>query len=472
MNFPLAVSGQNGGTGGGFAVTAKLRSAFQRARSWLALTVTSVLTVMRHTPSNGGGGWSYLNRTELNYAGSVRADANSIVAACVDWAQRNFSEAPLILEEWSAGREDWDQHQRDPFLDLLERPNPYYDGDTMFRATIADLMVGDGGGGNAYWVKLRSGSGRPVELWWVPAHLMQPCDDPDNPTVFISHYEYTADGTTYRVRVDDVVHFRQGLDPNNPRKGMAPMKSLWREIFTDDEAANMTAVLLKNLGVPGVVIVPEHGQITKEAAEELKTAYLQKFSGDRRGEPLVMANKASIVQFGFSPEQMQMRSLRGIPEERITARLGINSAVLGLGAGLATTKVGATLKEYREDAIESFMVPLWKQLARTITHDLLGDFRDTDWRAAFNLAKVRALQDDENARVAALGQQLEAGGITVAEYRRALGMIVLPEHEVYLRRNTMVAVPAGLSPEDQAAVTTEATEAAAAVAAAERAVRR
>ena len=31
-------------------------------------------------------------------------------------------------------------------------------------------------------------------------------------------------------------------------------------------------------------------------------------------------------------------------------------------------------------------------------------------------------------------------------------MIVLPEHEVYLRKSGVIAVPAGLSPEEQAAV--------------------
>jgi HK97 family phage portal protein len=409
-----------------------------------------MLRVLRH-PRAGGWGLGLLNRTSVNYAGLVQADANSIVQACIRWAQRNFSEAPPILEQWNADRQDWDQHYRHELLGLLRRPNPYYSGTTLFKAVIADLMVGDGGGGNAYILKLRSASGRTVQLWWAPAHLMEPKSDDDG--VFITHYEYRPGGGagSIALRVQDVIHFRDGMDPANPRKGMAPMKSLFREIFTDDEAANMTASLLGNLGVPGLIIVPSEGRIPRDVATYIQEQYQDRYTGDKRGTPLVLEGAARVEQFGFSPEQMQLRSLRGIPEERITALIGINAAVLGLGAGLSTTKVGATLREYREEATESFMVPLWHELGEELTRSLLPDFEDgDDWRLVFDLSKVRVLQEDVERRAESLGKRLEAGGITVAEYRRALGMVVKPEHEVYLRRAAVVPVPAGLSPDEQA----------------------
>jgi hypothetical protein len=69
----------------------------------------------------------------------------------------------------------------------------------------------------------------------------------------------------------------------------------------------------------------------------------------------------------------------------------------------------------------------------------------------FDLTKIRVLQEDENKSAERLGAMLGSGGITVAEYRRALGYIVLPEHEVYLRAGSVKPVPAGLSPEEQVA---------------------
>jgi phage portal protein BeeE len=98
-------------------------------------------------------------------------------------------------------------------------------------------------------------AGRVIALWWIPSDARAALAA-DDPTVFIGWYEYTVDGVVYEDRPEDVVHFRHGIDPNNPRKGLSPLASLFREIFTDDEAANFTASLLRNLGVPGVVISP------------------------------------------------------------------------------------------------------------------------------------------------------------------------------------------------------------------------
>jgi HK97 family phage portal protein len=393
--------------------------------------------------------WGVLNRTSLNYAGLVRSDSSSIVMACVRWVQRTFTEAPPILEQWMTEREDWQQHQRDPILDLLERPNAFYTGATLWKATIADLMLG----GTAYWIKVRSRTGRVVELWWAPASTMEPMPDPDDDTVFIDHYEYLVGmGGHQRLRVEDVIQFRDGIDPYNPRKGVSPMRSLMREVFTDDEAANMTASLLSNMGVPGVVISPEQGTIGQAAAENVRARFDEKVTGDNKGKTIVMEGATKIETFGFSPEQMQLRALRGIPEERITAVLGVNAAVVGLGAGLSTTKVGATLREYREEAFESTIIPMYRELASELTHQLLPDFRGEGWRMQFDLTKIRVLQEDENKSAERLGAMLGSGGITVAEYRRALGYIALPEHEVYLRAGTVKPVPAGQSPDEQAAL--------------------
>lgn len=423
-----------------------IQRAFSGPLRWLAQAGVNALTAMRH--ARVGMGWFLLNRTQIRYENEVEASANSIVVACIRWVQRVFSEAPPILQQWAEEREDWNTIPRDRMLSLLERPNIYYNGTTLWKATVADLMLT----GNAYWIKVRNSMGQVIQLWWAPQSLMEPKDDPSDSSVFISHYVYKPNGDPIPVRDADVVHFRDGIDPANPRKGLSAMRSLFREIFTDDEAANMTASLLRNMGVPGVIIAPDgSGTISEPAAKKVKESFMAKFTGDKKGEPMVMEGATKIQQFGFSPEQMQLRSLRGIPEERITAVLGVNAAVVGLGAGLATTKVGATLREYREEAFESTIIPMYRELASELTHQLLADFKSGDaWRMAFDLTKVRVLQDDEDKRAERLNKMLEAGGITVAEYRRKLGFVPLPEHEIYLRRRGVDPVPTGLTPEQQA----------------------
>ncbi len=396
-----------------------------------------------------------LNRTAINYAKLVKLDRNNIVTACVSYKTRVFTDASLMLEEWLPDREEWAPRHRDRVLDLLERPNRFYSWSALAKATLFDLDVGNGGGGDAYWFKVRNSFDTPIELWWLPAHLVEPKGDDRDPTVFISHYEYTVNGEKKPLRPQDVIHFRYGIDPDNPRRGLGPLKTLFREVFSDDEAANMTASLLRNVGVPGVIISPENdATINPQQADEIKEKYKEKFGGDRTGEPMVLGGAAKVHQFGFSPEQMQLRALRGIPEERIAANLGVSAAVVGLGTGLAQTKVGATLREYREHDVETTIVPLWREIASELTHQLLPDFKpgprkpdgtavDPNWRFTFDLSRVRVLQEDELKRTERIERLTTSGLIRISEGRRALGFPVLPEHEIYLRPNNLITVPPG-----------------------------
>ena len=68
--------------------------------------------------------------------------------------------------------------------------------------------------------------------------------------------------------------------------------------------------------------------------EDMKAKIQASFTGDRRGEPLVLGRGVQVQQFGFSPGEMDLKELRRLPEERISGGLGIPAIVAGLGAGL------------------------------------------------------------------------------------------------------------------------------------------
>ena len=211
-------------------------------------------------------GWSaqyvgrMLNRTRYDYKTEVGdAATNSIVVAVVGWIARNFPEAPVRIAREPSNENDpityIQPRATGPgfMLKLLERPNEYYSGVLQWMATITDVKCT----GNAYWLKVRNpNTGRVQALWWLPSWMTEPAWNEADSTQFIGWYEYAVDGMTWIYRPEDVVHFRQGIDPRNTRKGLSPLAALYREIFTDDEAANMTASLMRNIGVPGVVLSP------------------------------------------------------------------------------------------------------------------------------------------------------------------------------------------------------------------------
>lgn len=293
------------------------------------------------TPSEGSLFFppSGLARTNFPYGREVGLGLDSnVVMSPVNWILQNFTMGRLVLERLREGV--W-QETDSELVDLIARPNDFYSGNLLWKGTLTSYLLD----GNSYWLKVRNRLGQPVELWYLPHFRVTP-RWPSDGSVFISHYEYGPRGGE---RVDlpprDVVHFRFGLDPKNPRLGKSPVRPLLREVFTDEEASNFSASILRNMGVPGGVISPKDSEAASSLApgelERMKDFMKADFTGDRRGEWLALGAPTRVEQFGFDPNQLLLTNLRDISEERVCAALGVPAAVVGFGAGLQQTKVGA-----------------------------------------------------------------------------------------------------------------------------------
>ena len=292
--------------------------------------------------------WSslVLPRSNFNYREATMNGRNSsLLMAVVGWVARELTEAPVLLWELDTDGTHKRVIQQD-MVRLLERPNPFYFWQDMIMALGIDIYFS----GNGYLIKRRNMLGKVVQLWWVPSITMEPCwvEDPtprdkELGRDFISHYEYKPDPSLDSQKIDrnDVIHVRWSIDERNVRKGIAPLQSLLREVFTDEEAANYTASILRNMGVPGVILAPSDNETTEpmsdEDVESVKRSFMQRFGGDRRGEPMVMDTKLDVHIISFSPEQMNLRRLRQIPEERVSAVSGVHSIVVGFGSGTETS---------------------------------------------------------------------------------------------------------------------------------------
>ncbi len=386
-------------------------------------------------------GWSFQNwllpRTRIDYAREVGdGDRSSVVMAPLFWIARRFAEAKYKIVMNGDTVEDHD------ILKLLNKPNPYYSG----RALRMASSISYNSDGNVYWLKIRNKQLKVVELWYVPHWLMSP-HWPEDGSQYIDYYKYAPGFKTFEILPEDVIHIRNGIDPFNTRKGMSPLKSLFREIFTDDEAANFSATLLKNMGVPGLVVSPgiDNAKVTEDDKKDIKAYFRQNTTGDKRGDPVVMSAKTDVKQFGFSPSQLDLGKLREIPEERIAAILGVPAAVVGFGTGLQQTKVGATMREMREAAYEDCIIPMQNLYADELNTQLLPDFESKPdrFRIDFDLSDIRVLQEDENAKSERFRGLAKDCIITQGEARQALGIEAGPEHDVYLLPFSVTVTPAG-----------------------------
>lgn len=382
-----------------------------------------------------------LGSTTFDYrAAAGDGRSNAAVMACIRWAQRTLPEAPLQVVTRNRDGE-MKPNPGHILQERLERPNPYYSGLHLLGAIMADLMLT----GNAYVLKVRSRDRRVQQLWWAPAALMEPAWPDNDPTVFISHYEYTVEGNVVAIDPKDVIHLRDYMaDPLNIRKGISPLASLWREVASDNEAANWTGSLLKNGAVPGVVISPEGAATANdEDLEAIKDKWVQRFGGDERGKPMVMGSPTNVQVLSFSPEQMNLRDVRIVPEERITAVLGIPAIVVGLGAGLQRSTF-ANYAEAREAAYESFVIPMQRLIEAELQGQLVPDFGDpATLRVRFDLSGVRVLQEDQDALHERARADLASGLITLNQALQMIGQDVLtgPEGDVRYLPSTVTVTP-------------------------------
>ncbi|MCQ4575409.1 MAG: phage portal protein [Candidatus Brocadiales bacterium] len=380
--------------------------------------------------------------TRFDYAKAVGDGLGSnVIMSPVQWMMRTFPEAPVIVEKLA--KDGYEKMPGHKILELLEEPNEFYPGEVLWMGTMMSFAIA----GNAYWLKRRNNAGRVSELYYVPHWTIEP-KAPRDGRGYITHYDYNPMGVTQRVEVEDVVHFRHGINPKNIRQGLSPLDSVVREVFTDDEAANFSATILKNMGVPGVIISPEAGVIADEnAMKAVKEKYQETFGGDHRGEALVLKGPTKVQQFGFNPAQMSVGKLRNISEERVCAALGIPAAVVGFGTGLQQTKVGATMAELIRLAWKGNIIPTQRLMAATLRKQLLPDFEPEPkkFKLRFDNSEVQALQEDRNKLVERLNIAIGGGWATRSEGRRAMGWPVEKGDEVYFEPAGAFVTPAGQS---------------------------
>lgn len=401
------------------------------------------------TPANAVFHGGYAPRSSYNYGRDIRGGlASNVIMSPLSWILRNFTEADAIVQvRRSVGEQLRWEHAEGHELELLmARPNPFYAGGLLWRSSIVSYVLD----GNAYWRKIRNRFGEILGYLWLPHFQVEP-KWPSDGSVFISHYEYTPFGQRpIDIEVRDIVHFRQdALDPENPRKGLSKLKTLLREVFTDEEAANFSAAILRNMGVPGGVIAPKDASAlpSKEDVEQMKQHMKGQFTGDKRGEWLVLGAPTEVAQFGYDPNRLMLTNLRDIPEERVCAAMGVPAAVVGFGAGLQQTKVGATMKELRKEAWDSCIRPMQNQMAEQATLQALPDFQAEShlhrYRVRFDISNFAASQEEEKERVDRLSKAVLSSMLRVDQAQEMAGFEVDPRMAVYLVPSGYTMVKAG-----------------------------
>jgi HK97 family phage portal protein len=352
---------------------------------------------------------------------------SSLIVACLATIITAFLEPRLrVVTVTSDGNKEIIGHK---LTTLLRRPNPFYSGLVMWTATLLDWFLT----GNAYWIKVRDNGGLLLELWWVPSYMIQPKWPDDKPGIFLTHYEYKPNPSQDPINYDigDIVHFRNGIDPENPRKGLSPIAALFRLVFTDEQAIAYQSVVLANGGAPGMVIAPAAGGKISDP-DRVKAEFEARVSGDNRGRPLVMSSPITVTPAGYSPAEMNLDRLNKMPETRVAALFGSPAVVVGLSAGLDHSTYN-NMGEAREHLYEGKVIPTHNFFKEELWAQLLPEFEanidTTDLE--YDYSKVRVLQEDRDKLYTRVINAWINGLITRAMAKTDLGYKTEPTDDIY-----------------------------------------
>lgn len=379
---------------------------------------------------------------------------NSVVAAGVFWYWRNLTYPRIMVERPKGdGSGDYIRLPYGAFQKAIEH-GAHYDHTVLFAGTLLSLICN----GNAYWVKVRNNSGLVTSYAWIPHTRMIPMADKRNPdgTKLITYYRYTPiGGSPEELDPDDVVHLRFGIDPENPMLGLSPLVGALKDIVGDNEASTLSAALMINAGLTGVVISPKTGDKMPTRApspdqkDQMKDDFRRNTRGAQAGTPNFFEFPVDVVSMGYKPSEMVLDKHQAGFCSRICAGLGFDPMILGLPSD---SKTYSNFAEAIEAAWENTLLPMLEIIGIQLTHQTLDDYPSTQDgdRVSWDTSRVRALQPDLDKLFGRLNSAYVAGWLMRSETKQlainaGIRLTINPE------RDDVYSQELSLGPEDSAA---------------------
>lgn len=343
------------------------------------------------------------NQSDYDYKSALgRFHENSVVHSCVNWTFRKFLETNICLQKYNAKDDYWHSVPNKIIDDIFGHTSLF------MSTTLYGWLIDIANTGNAYGYKQRNKYNGLVSIKYLPVSSIVPVIKDGKA---FHHYEYTpvAGGEKYILKTEDVIHIKYGANIDTPGMGHSPFGSVEKEIAADNEAAIATAALLRNQGMPGAMLSPKLSNVTQPTPDQRNAIqkYFRSFVKDRRGMVFISPVPMDIHNPAFSPEQMQLGNTRNDLAARIAAPYGLDIMVLGLPS---ENKTYSNFGEALDAAIENCLIPHISYIQTQLTISLLKELNfDSSFRLAFDLTKIRGLQEDIDKKHLRIRNNFKAG---------------------------------------------------------------
>jgi len=328
----------------------------------------------------------------------------SAVYACVRLISETIASLPINVFMEEADGDRISQRTHPVYKLLAKKPNNYMTPYTFKEVILTNLLLE----GNAYFLIIRDGSARPIELI---------CIQPDQVEVYKHEGDlyYKLKEVKETVMKDDMLHF-VGLSFDG-LKGKSVLNSQRATIGTSI-AANDTAgsVLGNTTQVGGVIKHP--GKLSAEAIERLRTSWNNSYQGSfAAGKTAILEEGMSFEPTRINAQDKQLLESRRFQIEEIARIFKVPLSLIGhLERAANYSSIEALSIDFVRYTLTPYLVNLEEEFNRKL-------FRENEQANHYVKINVSGLmRGDSNARANFYKQMIDMGVMSINEVRQLENM--------------------------------------------------
>lgn len=260
--------------------------------------------------------------TELMVAADTKGKAyKTITTRKVNKAKRKYLDSLSTLRPWLIKAEDVEEVTDHPYIELMQRPNPYLsEADLKYLTSLFMDLCGE-----AYWyIGVKDKLGVPRQIWVIPAQYIKPIPGKTLKD-FISGYEYQRGNQKEILDVNDIVHFHVP-NPLNDFSGFSCLRGVADAVYVNSKMFEFEEAVFENKARIGGVLETE-SKLSAPEVNRLQESWKKYEGAAKTGKTVVLPPGMKYTRDAMTPDELSFIEGKRITAEEICVAFGTPKAL-------------------------------------------------------------------------------------------------------------------------------------------------